>query len=205
MTKGDGREAPAAREPGRKQPNYDRVFAKVEAGLRDLLAWVSQRKQLAMEFSETVLRLPDGESREKRVRELARVEPWSVASALLGGASQMLTGEPVQASSLAELAVAAAEEMDPASHPPLLRAGLLVNAYLLLADSRHRAGQIEGAEEALERAETYLTETFPGGPRSRFLRLLRHIRRVQLSFDRAHQSFDSIAALLEERLDAFEV
>jgi hypothetical protein len=187
-----------------QQPNYDRVFAKVEARLNDLLAWISQQSQLALELAETVLQLPEGEPREKKVREMARVEPWSVASALLGGARQRLTGEPAQASSLAELAVAAAEEMDTAPHPPLLKAGLLINAYLLLATSRHRAGQIEAAEEALERAETCLAEASPG-PRSRFLCLLRQFRRVQLSFDRTQQSFDSIVALLEERLEAFDV
>jgi hypothetical protein len=176
----------------------------VEARLNDLLGWVSQQSQLAMELAETVLQLP-ARPREKKVRELARVEPWSVASALVGGARQRLTGEPAQASSLAELAVAAAEEMDTASHPPLLKAGLLINAYLLLAASRHRAGQIEAAEEALEKAETCLAEASPGGPRSRFLWLLRQFRRVQLSFDRTQQSFDSIIALLEERLEAFDV
>jgi hypothetical protein len=173
----------------------------VEARIGEFLAWVSQQSQLAMALAETVLQLPDRRA-EERVRELARVEPWSVALALLGGVCQRLTGgEPAPACALAELAVAAAEEMAEPAHPASLKAALLVHTYLLLADSRHRAGQTEEAGEALERAELHLAEASPGAPRSRLLRLLPHFRRMQLSFDRANQSLDLLVALLEERAD----
>jgi hypothetical protein len=201
QAKGARKRRPCGRS---KHVDYDRVFAAVEARIGSIVDWVSKRSQLATELCETVEQLPDRESQERRVRELAGVEPWSVAFALLGEASRLLAGEPAQAASCAELAVAAAEEMDATAHPPSQKSGLLVHAYLLLADSRRRAGQIDEAEEALTRAEAHLVETFPEGSGSRSGRLLYRLRRVQMSFDRVHEKFDRMVALLEEGVADFD-
>src|SRR5947199_27612 len=82
---------------------------RLEAQIPELVALISQEKQLAAEFSEAVLQLPK-EAREEKVRNLARVEAWPVAFALLLGA--LLADEPGKSASLAELAAAAAEAMD---------------------------------------------------------------------------------------------
>jgi hypothetical protein len=58
---------------------YDRVFARLAANIPDLVAWISQQKHFAQEFCETLLPMPTA-ARERKVRDLARVEPWSVES-----------------------------------------------------------------------------------------------------------------------------
>lgn len=184
------------------QPDYDRVFERLEAQIPELVALISQEKQLAAEFSEAVLQLPR-EARKEKVRNLARVEAWPVAFALLLGA--LLADEPGKSASLAELAAAAAEAMDDAASPRMLKAGLLGHSHLLRAIGHMATGSSAEGEDALEAAENYLAEATPGGPRARLLCLFSGLRRVRKNLDGVEERFDKLLEKIEKNFETLDL
>ena len=112
-------------------------------------------KRLATAFVDAILLL-DEDVRDQRVREIARAEPWSVSLALLDGARSSASSDPTRAITLAQLAVLAAEEMDPEAHPSE-RGGLLALAFCRLADAQRLAGRYPQAERSFARAASYLS------------------------------------------------
>lgn len=177
----------------RSQHTYEGVFQSIDARREELLA----KFERASDLWEHVTLLPEAEAK-KHVQSLARVEPWVVATALLGVAGRLLAATPERAVIAAELAAVASEELDPAEHLAALRSGLLAHAYVLVAAGRRRAGQTEEAEGALAKAEDLLAESSEGEPQSGYLRLLVRLRKLQREFDHAIDR-------LEERVGDLDV
>src|SRR6185369_5249472 len=90
-------------------PDYEAILAKVEARTAETLTWIVDQGQRATDFADELTRLPDDQARQRRVQELARVEPWAVAVSLLGVANRLLRSEPERAAGFAKLAATAAE------------------------------------------------------------------------------------------------
>ncbi len=177
----------------RSRYNYERVFEAVEVRREEILDKLGR----ASDLWKQVAQLPE-EDAKKHVQALARVEPWVVASALLEVARQLLVSTPERAAVAAELAVVAAEELDPAEHPVALRSGLLAHAYVLVAAGRRRAGQTAEAEGAFAKAEDLLAESSEVEPPSAHLRQLFRLRKLQRALDRT-------VDLLEERIGDLDV
>jgi hypothetical protein len=126
------------------------------------------------EFAAAILSLPGEPAQVARVRELARIEPWSVSEALLSSARACARRDPGRATTLAGYAVLAAEEISPALHPESLRDALLASAFCYLAKACRLAGRLAQAEEALRSANFYLVTSASD--------LLLNVRVLHLSF-----------------------
>ena len=177
----------------RSRYSYERVFEAVEARREEILA----KFEGASDLWARVAQLPEAEAK-KHVQALARVEPWVVATALLGVASRLLATTPERAAVAAELAAVAAEELDPAEHLAALRSGLLAHAYVLIAAGCRRVGQTEKAEAAFTKAEDLLAESSEGKPQDRYLRHLCRLQRLEREITRALD-------LLEEQVGSLDV
>jgi tetratricopeptide (TPR) repeat protein len=153
--------------------------------------------RMACALADDLIRLPTDDAQVRQVR-LARAEPpLSIARALLDVASSCARSDPARATTLARLAIVAAEEMD---HPDLdRRAGLLATAFCRLADALRHAGRYPDAERAFARAASYLSTTAQENLEARalYLVLLAELRFAQ---DRDEEADDLLcqAEILEE-------
>jgi hypothetical protein len=148
----------------------------------DLDPALAQWRRLSAELAEELLSLPDEHARVLRVRELALAdEPLSVARALLGEARASARSDSVRMATLARYAVLALEEIDPALHPPALRAGLLASAWCSIGNASRLARCYGAAETAFARAASHLATIIPGDLEARalYLSLLSKLRRDQ--------------------------
>src|SRR5437764_11515078 len=118
-------------------------------------------RRLAEAFVSEILSLPGEDAQVQRVQELARVEPWSVAQALLFQARACARSDSAKATTLARFAVLAAQEADPAVHPLRLRAGLLAAAFSRLGEAFRLARRHDEAEKAFLRTASYLAAIIP--------------------------------------------
>jgi len=188
--------------PGRRASvDYGAILDRVETRMNDLLAWLSALGERALGLAEELSRLPDEAARRRRVRELARVEPWEVAAALLGVASRLARREPVRAGALAALAIVAAEEIAPGA--PFPRSEILGRAEALLGDTLRRAGRFREATEACARSAAHLAVTTAATTAttetslSLYCRLLARARGVYGPLGESLARFDCAASWLD--------
>jgi tetratricopeptide (TPR) repeat protein len=189
----------------RSTPGYASTLVAVEARMGEVFSWIIEQGQRAMALADELTRLPDDQTRQDRVRELARVEPWAVAVSLLGVASRLLREEPERAASFAQLAVTAAEEIRPEKHPEALKAGLLVQAHALRGEILRRAGRSTEARRAFSRAQASLSAATDPQSRSLYCHLLSRFRRMEGDVEEAEALLDRAAHLLgDEELEDFD-
>jgi hypothetical protein len=131
-------------------------------GARALLASLSRvrsaldrERAAAPRLAGELLALPL-ERREERLLRDARFHTWGVCELLL--AKSLEAGEPAAAGSLAALALAGTERLDPVLHPPPVVGDLRARAWATLGEARRRQGDLGGAEEALRAAAACLAQ-----------------------------------------------
>jgi hypothetical protein len=110
----------------------------------------------SVDFAAQILALPGETAQVTRVRELARIEPWSVAHALLSVGLAYARSDTRRATTFAHYAVLAAEQMDPELQPADLRAPLLAAAFCYLGKAFRVARRYGEAEGAFDQANSYL-------------------------------------------------
>jgi hypothetical protein len=184
-------DGPSGRRPG---VDYGAILDRVQARTSDALAWLAELGKRALALAEELARLPDEPARTGRVHELAEVEPWAVAAALLGMASRLARRDPVRAGTLAELAIVAAGEMS--ADAPASRDELLGQAQALLGESRSGSRRSQEAEEAFARSAANLSASAAETPLSLYCRLLARGRGLQGELGEAIARFDRAAARL---------
>jgi len=97
------------------------------------------------------------ERREDRLRQDSRFQTWGLCELLLTKSLETL-GDPVTAGSLAALALAGADRLDPDEHPIAVVADLKARAWAAAGEARRRQGDLSGAEVALRAAAGCLAE-----------------------------------------------
>ena len=134
-------------------------------GTRSLLAALDRvRSELDRERAaapalvDELLALAPG-LREARLRRDVRFHTWGVCELLLARSLEAVTeaGAAV-AESLARLALAGAERLDPVLHPPPVVGDLRARTWAAAGEARRRQGDLAGAEAALREAAACLVE-----------------------------------------------
>ncbi len=122
------------------------------AGLSRVWSELDRERAAAPRLVGELLALPL-ELREKRLRRDPRFHTWGVCELLL---AKSLEAEEPAAGSLAALALAGTERLDPARHPPPVVGDLKARAWAAFGEARRRQGDLSGAEEALRAAAACL-------------------------------------------------
>jgi hypothetical protein len=123
------------------------------AGLSRVWSELDRERAAAPRLMGELLALPL-ELREKRLRRDPRFHTWGVCELLL--AKSLEAEEPAAAGSLAALALAGTERLDPERHPPPVVSDLRARAWAAFGEARRRQGDLGGAEEALRAAAACL-------------------------------------------------
>ena len=136
-------------------------------GTRSLLAALDRvRSELDRERAaapplvDELLALP-AEIREERLRRDLRFHTWGVCELLLARSLEAVRGDgaaATMAESLARLALAGTERLDPALHPPPVVGDLRARTWAAAGEARRRQGDLAGAEAALREAAAALVE-----------------------------------------------
>jgi len=139
---------PSASQAARFQ--YDRslehVFERVLTAQAGLEAERAEARRLM-----AGLQIVPFERWAARVQKDRRFHTWGFCELLLEQA-----GSPAGSEVCAGLAVSVAGRIDPEAHPPVFVEELRARAWGGLADVRRKAGDLDGAEEALRHAEACL-------------------------------------------------
>jgi hypothetical protein len=96
------------------------------------------------------------ERREERLRHESRFQTWGLCELLL--TRSLEASEDSAAGSLAALALAGADRLDPDEHPAAVVADLKARAWAAAGEARRRQGDLAGAEVALRAAAGYLAQ-----------------------------------------------
>jgi tetratricopeptide (TPR) repeat protein len=150
----------------------------------DLSPAAVEARSRAAQFVQGLLTLPDPDAQRSRVQELARIEPFSVARALLLEVrSRARQGDLPLASRLAAYALLALEEIDPDLHPLPIKEQALALGYCRLADLHRQLGRLDEAEQLLARAASSLAEANEApddlAARAQYLKTLARLRDSQ--------------------------
>jgi len=184
----------------REQPmsiDYGAIIARVQARTSTTLAWLLELGERASVIAEELSALHGKRARRRRVRELARVEPWAVAASLLGIASRLRRREPFVAAALAELALVAAEEVSHDARSS--KTELLGRAQALLGEALSQTNRLQEAKEAFARSAACLADLTTATPLSVYCRLLSRVRRMHGSLGGALALFDYAGSTLGAR------
>jgi len=99
------------------------------------------------------------ELREARLGRDVRFHTWGVCELLLARSLEVVTeADAAAAESLARLALAGAERLDPVLHPPPVVGDLRARLWAAAGEARRRQGDLAGAEAALREAAGCLVE-----------------------------------------------
>jgi hypothetical protein len=126
------------------------------ASLNRLRSTLGRERAVAPALASELLALAP-ERREDRLRQDSRFQTWGLCELLLTKSLETLE-EPVTAGSLAALALAGADRLDPDEHPPAVVADLKARAWAAAGEARRRQGDHAGAEVALRAAAGCLAQ-----------------------------------------------
>jgi hypothetical protein len=157
-----------------KDDRYGRAFALADPDVRDALeeegdgteallarlaraqsALVRERSDAPALVAE-LLEEPSPERRLDRVASDPRFQTWGVCELLLDQGSSTQEAEPAESAHLAELALAAADRLDPVWHAGPVVEDFRARAWACLGGARLRTGDLAGAEGALRHAAACL-------------------------------------------------
>jgi tetratricopeptide (TPR) repeat protein len=173
---------------------------------------LAEWRRQAAAFVCEVLRLQNQEAQARSVQELARIDAWPVTLALLEAARSYASVNPDLASTVARLAVLAAEKIGPETRPAF-RTRVLAGACCHLADALRLCKRLPDADRVFARAYNLLAR-IPDDleARAAYLSLLARLCRDQGHRGASRRLLDQACALLERRgypgrhpdLDAFQ-
>jgi hypothetical protein len=124
--------------------------ASLLASLSRLRSALDRERAEAPALAAELLALPAA-ARGERLRREGRFHTWGLCELLL--ARSLEAGEdPAAAGSLATLALAGADRLDPERHAAPVVADLKARAWAAAGEARRRQGDLAGAEEALRAA-----------------------------------------------------
>jgi hypothetical protein len=98
------------------------------------------------------------ERREDRLRQDSRLQTWGLCELLLKKSLEDMAADPAGAASLADLALAGADRLDPGEHPAAVVADLKARAWAAAGEARRCQGDLAGAEVALRAAAGCLAQ-----------------------------------------------
>jgi hypothetical protein len=114
-----------------------------------------ERAQAPLLAAELLALSPEG--REDRLCHDSRFQTWGLCELLLTRSLES-PEDPVAAGSLAALALAGADRLDPDDHPAAVVADLKARAWAAAGEARRRQGDFAGAEVALRAAAGCLAQ-----------------------------------------------
>lgn len=178
--------------PGRDTESTSPLLAALER----VRSTLDSERATAPELCAELLALPP-EAALETVRREARFHTWGLCELLLARA------ESEEAESLALLALAGAERLDPARHAAAVVQDLKARAWAAAGEARRRAGDLPGAEEALRAAAACLSHgTGDLLVEARLLEFEAAVRRVQKRYKEAAGVLKLAAARYREAGEA---
>ncbi len=130
--------------------------ASLLASLNRLQSTLGRERAEAPALAAELLALAS-ERREERLRREPRFQTWGLCELLLTRSLESLD-DPDAAGSLAALAIAGTDRLDPDDHPAAVVADLKARAWAAAGEARRRQGDLAGAEVALRAAAGSLAE-----------------------------------------------
>ncbi|HEX9944422.1 MAG TPA: hypothetical protein VGG03_20625 [Thermoanaerobaculia bacterium] len=180
---------------------YGPVIDSVLAAFRPrILAAARERAEAPFLLSELLRQAP--ERRELLVRNSRRFLSFALCGLLLERSCQESAAAPRQGERLAALALVVADSLDPAWYGDRLLADARARCCALIADARRVAGDLPGAEEALQAAESHLRQGM-GDPleRARLLAFKAALLRAQRRSGEAASLFRRADARVDPQED----
>ena len=126
------------------------------ASLNRLRSALGRERAAAPALASELLALAP-ERREERLRRDSRLHTWGLCELLLTRSLETME-DPAGASSLAALALAGIERLDPNEHPAPVTADLKARAWAAAGEARRCQGDLAGAEVALRAAAGCLAQ-----------------------------------------------
>jgi tetratricopeptide (TPR) repeat protein len=170
----------------------DRVFEKVAAA-ESLLAG---QRAAGRRLYEELMQCP-AERRHLLLANCQRFRDRMLCERLIEASYEICFEDPRRAVEVAELAVAAADRLEPEDCGGAeALAGLRVRAWAHLGNAFRTSFDLQNSETAFATAEALLSESqITPGEKARVLSLLASWRKVQRRFAEASQIFDRVAAI----------
>ncbi len=180
---------------------YDQAFNRAGEVLAACWLRLEGERSDAVGQIARLLDLPAGQ-RGLLVRNSERLRTWGVLERLVGAGRKALAAEPpdpTAAEDLASLALELASAIDPAVYPDTHRMDLEARAWGCRARARQLAGDLGGAEEALETAYRRLLQgSRDGWERAVWLELKSGLRRAQGRLHEAEATLRRATAIFRE-------
>jgi tetratricopeptide (TPR) repeat protein len=166
-----------------REGSYDEAIDRGEKTLESRQAALeAERRDSPSLFIELMACPP--EERDLLVRDSTRFHTWGVFELLIERSLEMGIRDPAAAEELARLSLQVSDRLDFAYYGSKLIEDLRARAWAHLANSRRLRSDLEGSEEAFERAESHLqTGTRDPLERAILLDLKASLRRAQRRFD----------------------